>query len=79
MQIFSIVKSFATFVMSGNMPARTILRANILLAVDRNGKQPMTVQEAAIAQLVEQRTFYSVFRYATILWCSRLFSGGSCI
>ncbi len=27
----------------------TILRANILLAVDRNGKQPMTVQEAAIA------------------------------
>ena len=36
-------------VKSGKMPARTILRANILLAVDKNGKKPMTVQEAALA------------------------------
>ena len=42
-------KQLTKIVKSGNMPARTILRANILLAVDRNGKQPMTVQEAAIA------------------------------
>lgn len=39
----------AKIVKSGKMPARTILRANILLAVDKNGKSPMTVQEAAIA------------------------------
>ena len=42
-------KQLTKVVKSGNMPARTILRANILLAVDRNGKQLMTVQEAAIA------------------------------
>ena len=42
-------KQLTKIVKSGNMPARTILRANILLAMDRNGKQPMTVQEAAIA------------------------------
>lgn len=42
-------KQLTKIVKSGNMPARTILRANILLAVDRNGKQPMTVQEASIA------------------------------
>lgn len=34
---------------SVRMPARAILRANILLSVDKNGKKPMTVQEAAIA------------------------------
>ena len=34
---------------SGTVPARTILRANILLAVDKNGKKPMTVKEAALA------------------------------
>ena len=42
-------KQLTKIVKSGNMPARTILRVNFLLAVDRNGKQPMTVQEAAIA------------------------------
>lgn len=42
-------KQLTKIVKSGNMPARAILRANILLAVDRSGKQPMTVQEAAIA------------------------------
>lgn len=36
-------------VKTGKMPARAILRANILLAMDRNGKKPMTVQEAALA------------------------------
>lgn len=42
-------KQLTKIVKSGNMPARTIMRANILLAVDRNGKSPMTVQEAALA------------------------------
>lgn len=42
-------KRLAKIVKSGRMPARTILRANIILAVDKNGKKPMTVQEAAIA------------------------------
>ena len=41
-QLTKIVKSV-------RMPARAILRANILLAVDKNGKKPMTVQKAAIA------------------------------
>ena len=34
-------------VRKGSAPAKTILRANILLASDRNGKHPMTVQEIA--------------------------------
>ena len=42
-------KKLTKIVKSGTMPARTILRANILLAMDKNGKKPMTVQEAAIA------------------------------
>ena len=42
-------KQLTKIVKSGKMPARTIMRANILLAVDRNGKSPMTVQEAALA------------------------------
>jgi len=42
-------KQLTKIVKSGRFPARTILRANILLAVDKNGKKPMTVQEAAIA------------------------------
>lgn len=42
-------KRLTKMVKSGRIPARTILRANILLAVDKNGKRPMTVQEAAIA------------------------------
>ena len=42
-------KELTKIVKSGTMPARTILRANILLAMDKNGKKPMTVQEAAIA------------------------------
>ena len=41
-------KQLTKIVKSGKFPARTILRANILLAVDKNGKK-MTVQEAAIA------------------------------
>ncbi|MGV8136437.1 MAG: helix-turn-helix domain-containing protein [Mangrovibacterium sp.] len=42
-------KQLTRIVKSGRFLARTILRANILLAVDKNGKKPMTVQEAAIA------------------------------
>lgn len=42
-------KQLTKIVKPGNMPAGTIRRAIILLAVDKNGKQPMTVQEAAIA------------------------------
>ncbi len=42
-------KQLTKIVKSGKMPARSIMRANILLAVDRNGKSPMTVQEAALA------------------------------
>lgn len=34
-------------VKKGSAPAKTILRANILLASDRNGKHPMTVQEVS--------------------------------
>ncbi|MFA5226445.1 MAG: helix-turn-helix domain-containing protein [Bacteroidales bacterium] len=47
-------------VKSGTLPARTILRANILLAVDRNGKHPMTVQEAAIAYNTSATTVQNV-------------------
>ena len=42
-------KRLTKLVKSGKKPARTILRANILLAVDKNGGNPMTVQEAARA------------------------------
>ena len=42
-------RQLTKIVKSGRLPARTILRANILLAVDKNGKKPMTVQEAALA------------------------------
>ena len=42
-------KQLTKIVKSGSSPARTILRANILLAVDKKGKKPMTVQEASIA------------------------------
>lgn len=42
-------KRLTKLVKSGKKPARTILRANILLAVDKNGGRPMTVQEAARA------------------------------
>ena len=47
-------------VSSGKMPARTILRANILLAVDSNGKKPMTVQKAALAFNTSTTTVQSV-------------------
>ena len=42
-------KQLTDQIKSGTWPARTVMRANILLAVDKNGKNPMTVQEAAIA------------------------------
>lgn len=40
-------KKLTDIVKKGNAPARTILRANILLASDRNGKKPMSVAEVA--------------------------------
>ena len=47
---------------SGRFPARTILRANILLAVDKNGKKkPMTVQEAAKAFNTSATTMQNVW------------------
>ena len=53
-------KTLTKMVSSGKMPARTILRANILLAVDSNGKKPMTVQEAALAFNTSTTTVQSV-------------------
>lgn len=40
-------KKLLDIVSSGKAAARTILKANILLASDRNGKKPMTVQQTA--------------------------------
>ena len=53
-------KQLTKIVKSGAMPARTILRANILLAMDKNGKKPMTVQEAAIAFNTSSTTVQNV-------------------
>jgi transposase len=53
-------KTLTKMVSSGKMPARTILRANILLSVDSNGKKPMTVQEAALAFNTSTTTVQSV-------------------
>lgn len=47
-------------VKSGKMPARTIMRANILLASDRNGKRPMTVREVALAFNTSSTTVQNV-------------------
>ena len=40
-------KTLHEIVTKGNAPARTVLRANILLASDRNAKQRMTVAQIA--------------------------------
>ena len=53
-------KTLTKMVSSGKMPARTILRANILLSVDSSGKKPMTVQEAALAFNTSTTTVQSV-------------------
>lgn len=53
-------KTLTKMVSSGKIPARTILRANILLGVDSNGKKPMTVQEAALAFNTSTTTVQSV-------------------
>ena len=50
-------KRLTKMVSSGKMPARTILRANILLSVDSNGKKPMTVQEAYIFRPIVGHSF----------------------
>ena len=53
-------------VKSGEKSARTILHANILLAVDKNGKKPMTVMEAAAAFNTSPTTVQNVrTKYAT--------------
>jgi hypothetical protein len=41
-------------------PARTIMRANVLLASDRCGKKPMTVKEVSIAFHVSLTTIQKV-------------------
>ena len=53
-------KELTKIVKLGKVSARTILRANILLAVDESGKKPMTVQEAAIAFNTSATTVQSV-------------------
>lgn len=53
-------KTLTKMVSARKMPARTILRANILLVVDSNGKKPMTVQEAALAFNTSTTTVQSV-------------------
>ena len=42
-------KTLTDIVKKGNSPARTIMRANILLASDRENKKHMTVAEIAAA------------------------------
>ena len=42
-------KQLTKIVKSGAIPARTILRANILSAIDQKWEKPKTVQEATIA------------------------------
>ena len=59
-------KRLTKLVKSGEKSARTILHANILLAVDKNGKKPMTVMEAAAAFNTSPTTVQNVrTKYAT--------------
>ena len=59
-------KRLTKLVKSGETSARTILHANILLAVDKNGKKPMTVIEAAAAFNTSPTTVQNVrAKYAT--------------
>lgn len=59
-------KRLTTLVKSGEKSARTILHANILLAVDKNGKKPMAVIEAVAAFNTSPTTVQNVrTRYAT--------------
>ena len=59
-------KRLTKLVKSGEKSARTILHANILLAVDKNGKKPMTVMEAATAFNTSPTTVQNVrTKYAT--------------
>jgi len=53
-------KKLEGIVKKGTSPARTIMRANILLASDRNGKKPMTVDEVSIAFRVSNTTVQKV-------------------
>ena len=47
-------KELTKIVKSGTMPARTILRANNLLAMDKNREKPMTVQEPQLLSICHQ-------------------------
>ena len=53
-------KQLTKIVKSDRMPARAILRANVFLAVDKNGKKPMTVLEAALAFSISSTTVQNV-------------------
>jgi hypothetical protein len=53
-------KKLEGIVRKGTSPARTIMRANILLSSDRKGKKPMTVQDISIAFHVSSTTVQKV-------------------
>ena len=53
-------KKLMDIVKKGNAPAKTILKANILLASDRNGKKPMTVAEAAESYHTSRTTVQNI-------------------
>jgi len=53
-------KKLEGIVKKGTSPARTIMRANVLLASDRKGKKPMTVEEISIAFHVSTTTVQKV-------------------
>ena len=53
-------KKLKALVSKGASPARTIMRANILLASDRNGKKPMKVEEVSKAFHVSPSTIQKV-------------------
>ncbi len=53
-------KKLENTVSKGSSPARTIMRANILLASDRNSNKPMTVEETSAAFHVSATTVQKV-------------------
>lgn len=55
-------KQLKSIVSKGKAPAREILRANILLAADRNSKKPMTVSQTAVAFNTTATTVQTVRR-----------------
>lgn len=53
-------KDLEAIIKKGNSPARTIMRANVLLSSDRKGKKPMTVQEISLTFHVSTTTVQNV-------------------